>query len=47
MELESEQNNMKQQTQKDVLYYALQKMDLNFLEFLLQEINFDLKKLNN
>ncbi len=47
MELESDKNDIKQQSQKDILYYTLQKMDLNFLEFILEENKFDRKKLNN
>ncbi len=47
MELENHKISNKQQIQKDILYYTLQKMDLYFLEFLLDENKFDRKKLNN
>lgn len=48
MELQNDKNSMKQQEiYKDILYYALQSMDFNFLEFLLEENKFDRKKLNN
>jgi hypothetical protein len=44
MELEDIKNEM---TQKDILYYTIQNMEFEFLEFLLEENKFDRKKLNN
>jgi hypothetical protein len=41
------ENNKIEMTQKDILYYTIQKMDFKFLEFLLEEDKFDRKKLNN